>query len=186
MRPPGGKRQLQRCVISSCFASSRSAVRHLCEMIVKLVLPHNRGGSIPSRGSADGHLCRFWTVMVRNPHFHGSCARTKVCRIQKTNRRRRLPVKSLKPSRLAAMLKLRSQTRRKRKAIINLLVIFERGRSSRPSSIFAAVIQALIACFTQMGTATVRILPPLPRRSMITHLPSLNVFNVQGGEFFAT
>jgi hypothetical protein len=39
---------------------------------------------------------------------------------------------------------------------------FDTGRSRRPSSILAAVIQALIPCFTHIGTATVRILPPLP------------------------
>jgi hypothetical protein len=33
----------------------------------------------------------------------------------------------------------------------------------------AAVVQALIACFTHTGTATVRTRPPLPRRSAITH-----------------
>jgi pimeloyl-ACP methyl ester carboxylesterase len=41
---------------------------------------------------------------------------------------------------------------------------FESGRSSLPLSIVAASVQASIPCFTQIGTATVRIRPPLPRR----------------------
>jgi hypothetical protein len=53
-----------------------------------------------------------------------------------------------------------------------ILPDLETGRSSRTSSILAAVIQALIHCFTHIGTAAVRSRPPLPRRSIITHLPS--------------
>jgi len=53
-----------------------------------------------------------------------------------------------------------------------ILPDFKRERSSRPASILAAVFQASIPCFTQIGTATVRMRPPLPRRSIITHLPS--------------
>ncbi len=53
----------------------------------------------------------------------------------------------------------------------SILPDFESGRWSRPLSIFAAVVQASIPCLTQIGTATVRTLPPLPRRSMITHRP---------------
>jgi hypothetical protein len=45
---------------------------------------------------------------------------------------------------------------------------FESGRSRLPLSISAAAIQASIPCFTQMGTATVRRRPALPRRSMMT------------------
>jgi hypothetical protein len=42
-----------------------------------------------------------------------------------------------------------------------ILPDFESGRSSLPFSIFAAVIQVSMACLTQMGTATVRMRPPL-------------------------
>ena len=39
-----------------------------------------------------------------------------------------------------------------------ILPDFESGRSSLPFSIFAAAIQASIPCFTQIGTATVRMM----------------------------
>ncbi len=62
---------------------------------------------------------------------------------------------------------------------------FESSRSSLPFSSLTAAIQASIPCFAQIGTATVRIRPPLPRRSMITQpsYPELNVFDLQRGEF---
>jgi hypothetical protein len=46
------------------------------------------------------------------------------------------------------------------------------GSKSRPSLIDAAAIQTSIALSTQIGIATVRTLPPLPRRSQMTHRPS--------------
>src|ERR1700720_4491587 len=42
--------------------------------------------------------------------------------------------------------------------------LFEIDRSSRPSSMPAAVIQALMPCLTQIGMATVRMRRPLPSR----------------------
>jgi hypothetical protein len=50
--------------------------------------------------------------------------------------------------------------------------LLESGRSKRPSSILAAVIQASIPCLTQSGIATVRTRPPFPQRSGKTHRPS--------------
>ena len=50
--------------------------------------------------------------------------------------------------------------------------LFEMDRSSRPSSIPAAVLQALMPCLTQMGMATVRMRRPLPSRSARTQRPS--------------
>jgi hypothetical protein len=50
----------------------------------------------------------------------------------------------------------------------------------------AAVIQALIPNFTQMGMVTVRMRPPLPSRSASTHLPSsLNGPDVKFGQLVA-
>src|SRR5277367_4331635 len=49
---------------------------------------------------------------------------------------------------------------------------FEIERSSRPSSIPAALIQELIPCLTQTGTATVRTRLPFPSRSASTQRPS--------------
>ena len=46
---------------------------------------------------------------------------------------------------------------------------FLTDRKSRPSSILEAVSQTVIPFFSQTGTATVRMRPPLPRRSAITH-----------------
>jgi class 3 adenylate cyclase len=51
--------------------------------------------------------------------------------------------------------------------------LLETERSSRPSSMAAAVIQALIPCLTQMGIATVRMRLPFPSRSARTQRPSL-------------
>ena len=51
---------------------------------------------------------------------------------------------------------------------------FEIDRSSRPSSIPAALIQELIPCLTQTGTATVRTRLPFPSRSDSTQRPSRN------------
>src|SRR5260370_6340840 len=42
--------------------------------------------------------------------------------------------------------------------------LLETERSRRPSSMPAAIIQALMPCFTQMGMATVRMRRPLPSR----------------------
>ncbi|MDX6461747.1 MAG: hypothetical protein QOE55_5444 [Acidobacteriaceae bacterium] len=50
--------------------------------------------------------------------------------------------------------------------------LFETDRSSRPSSMPAAIIQALIPCLTQMGMATVRMRRPLPSRSASIQRPS--------------
>jgi len=54
-----------------------------------------------------------------------------------------------------------------------ILPLFEIKRSSRPSSIPAAIIQALMPCLTQIGMATVRMRRPLPSRSARTQRPSL-------------
>jgi len=52
--------------------------------------------------------------------------------------------------------------------------LLEIDRNSRPSSIPAAVIQALIPCLTQIGMATVRMRRPLPSRSARTQRPSVD------------
>jgi hypothetical protein len=51
--------------------------------------------------------------------------------------------------------------------------LFESGRRRRPSSILAAVCQALIAFFTHTGIATVRTRPPLPTKSTMNGLKDL-------------
>jgi hypothetical protein len=51
--------------------------------------------------------------------------------------------------------------------------LFETERSSRPSAMPAAVIQALMPCLTQIGTATERMRLPFPSRSARTQRPSL-------------
>ncbi|WP_187143428.1 hypothetical protein [Terriglobus albidus] len=50
--------------------------------------------------------------------------------------------------------------------------LLESGRSKRPPSILAAIIQASIPCLTHSGIATVRTLPPFPLRSGKTQQPS--------------
>ena len=51
---------------------------------------------------------------------------------------------------------------------------FDTARNSLPTSTPAAVIQALIPCFTQAGIATVRTRRPFASRSARTNLPSCN------------
>ena len=50
--------------------------------------------------------------------------------------------------------------------------LLETGRSSRPALWPAAAVQESIRSLTHIGMATVRMRPPLPRRSAITQRPS--------------